>query len=325
VSAIEAIDDPPASVLDALKGLRGALDATVPTKDATHLLLGTWNIRAFGGLTPKWRTDAGDQPKRNLADLTAIAEVVSRFDVCAIQETRGELTALRTLVRCLGDDWGFVVTDVGEGDAANNERLAYLFDRRSVRFSGLAGELVIADKDFGGNATPLRRQFARSPYMVSFEAGRPSAPVGFTLISLHVIFGNEAADRTREIRTFANRLKRRAQDPDEFGRNMMALGDFNIDRWLDDPNADAFRSEGLTPPFELLGLPRTIFDNPAKPHFYDQIAWFTTGDRAALTLKYEQEAGFVDWEPHLLGNLDDDPKSWRISDHFPLWARFVLS
>src|SRR5215218_1161852 len=42
VSAIEAIDDPAASVLDALKGLRGALDATVPTKDATHLLLGTW-------------------------------------------------------------------------------------------------------------------------------------------------------------------------------------------------------------------------------------------------------------------------------------------
>jgi hypothetical protein len=105
---------------------------------------------------------------------------------------------------------------------------------------------------------------------------------------------------------------------------MIALGDFNIDRWIDDPNADAFRSEGLTPPFELLGLPRTIFDDPTKPHFYDQIAWFTTGSRAALTLSYEHEAGLVDWKSHLLTDLANVAKSWRISDHFPLWARFGL-
>lgn len=322
--AIAEIDNPPASILNGLASLRGALDATLPAKDAAHLLLGTWNIRAFGGLTPKWRTDAGDSPKRNLADLTAIAEIVSRFDVCALQETRGNLTALRTLMRRLGKDWGFVVTDVGEGEAANDERLTYVFDQRALRFSGLAGELVIAEEHFGSATTPLRKQFARTPYMVSFEAGPPSKPVGFTLISLHVVFGNKAADRTPEIQTFANQLKRRAQDPDEFGRNMMALGDFNIDRWLDDPNADAFRSEGLTPPFELLGLPRTIFDEPTKPHFYDQIAWFTTGNRAALTLRYEQQAGFVNWEPQLLNDLTDVAKSWRISDHFPLWARFRI-
>ena len=222
-------------------------------------------------------------------------------------------------MRRLGGDWGFLVTDVGEGEAANDERLAYVFDRRAVRLAGLAGELVIAEEDFGSATTPLRKQFARSPYMVSFEAGPPAKPVGFTLISLHVVFGNKPADRTPEIQTFANRLKRRAQDPDEFGRNMLALGDFNIDRWLDDPNADAFRSEGLTPPFELLGLPRTIFDDPAKPHFYDQISWFTTGNRAGLTLTYQQQAGLIDWEPHLHNDLTKVAKSWRISDHYPLW------
>lgn len=105
---------------------------------------------------------------------------------------------------------------------------------------------------------------------------------------------------------------------------MIALGDFNIGRWLDDPNADAFRSEGLTPPDELLGLPRTVFDDPAKPHSYDQIAWFTTGNRSAVTLRYEQQAGLVDWVPHLLTNLTNVAKSWRISDHYPLWARFRL-
>jgi hypothetical protein len=214
---IAEIDNPPASVLNGLGSLRGGLDAAVPAKDATHLLLGTWNIRAFGGLTPKWRFDADDSPKRNLADLIAIAEIVSRFDICAIQETRGDLTSLRTLMRRLGPHWGFVVTDIGEGAGANDERLAYIFDRRSVRFSGLAGELVIAEEEFGSPTTPLRTQFVRTPYMVSFEAGDPSTPVSLTLMSLHVVFGKQASERADEIRTFANRLKRRAQDPDELG------------------------------------------------------------------------------------------------------------
>jgi hypothetical protein len=48
------------------------------------------------------------------------------------------LTGLRTLLRRLGPDWGSVVTDAGEGAAANDERLAYLFYRPSVRFAGLA-------------------------------------------------------------------------------------------------------------------------------------------------------------------------------------------
>ena len=192
-----------------------------------------------------------------------------------------------------------------------------------MRFSGLAGELVIAEENFGAAATPLRKQFARPPYMVSFEVGPPNKPVGFTLMSLHIVFGKKAADRTPEIATFAQRLKDQAEAPDEFGRNMIALGDFNIDTWTD-ANADAFRSEGLTPPFELLGLPRTIFDEPDKLHFYDQIAWFTVGNRAALTMKYEQHAGLFDWTPHVLADLTKVAKSWRISDHFPLWAQFSL-
>ena len=42
--------------------------------------------------------------------------------------------------------------------------------------------------------------------------------------------------------------------------------------------------------------------------------------RETLTLSYEQQAGFVNWKPHLLGNLTDVAKSWRVSDHSPLWA-----
>ena len=57
--------------------------------------MGTWNIRALGGLTEKWRSEEDDEPIRDLFDVRCIAEIVSRFDVVAIQEVRGNLTALR--------------------------------------------------------------------------------------------------------------------------------------------------------------------------------------------------------------------------------------
>jgi endonuclease/exonuclease/phosphatase family metal-dependent hydrolase len=324
VPALVEVDNPPAESAAIVDRLRAGLDgSSLPPRDAGHMLIGTWNIRALGGLTPKWRTGADDSPKRNLTDVCCLAEVIRRFDVCAVQETRGNLTALLTLLRRLGPSWGVILTDAGEGKEANDERLAYLFDRAVVRPSGLAGELVIDEATFGTAATPLRRQFARSPFLVSFEAGPAADPIGFTLVSLHIDYGLTPADRTPEIATFAQRLKVRALDSDDFNRNMIALGDFNIDRW-DDENAIAFLSTGLTPPDELLDQPRMITDTDTKKHFYDQIAWFTAGNREQLTLRYTRRADRVEWTRHVLTGTGNVTKSWRISDHYPLWAQFAL-
>ena len=102
---------------------------------------------------------------------------------------------------------------------------------------------------------------------------------------------------------------------------LLALGDFNIDR-AGDPLFEAFTSTGLTPPAELNGIPRTIFDQPGSGHFYDQIAWFTgTGGIPALTLQYAGAGGF-DFVPHLMTRLTKPELSWRISDHYPLWVEF---
>jgi hypothetical protein len=325
VPALAAIDNPPAQVTNQLTGLAAALDAdsNLPARDAQHLLIGTWNIRAFAGLTPKWVSGPRDTPKRNLADICVLAEVVRRFDVCAIQETRGELTAMLTLLRRLGPSWGVVLTDSGLGHAANDERLAYVFDRDRVRASGLAGELVIDATTFGTEAVPLRSQFARPPFMVSFEAGPIASPVGFTLISLHIDYGKKPADRTPEITAFANWLRDRAGEREDFNSNLIALGDFNIDR-RDDPNGQAFMSAGLTPPDELLDQPRSIFDTSRKSHFYDQIAWFTAGSQEQLTLRYTKQAGRIEWTALVLNQLGNVAKSWRISDHYPLFAQFAL-
>ena len=146
----------------------------------------------------------------------------------------------------------------------------------------------------------------------------------FTLVSLHILWGTSAAERTPELRRIAKWFSEHADDPDDFNRNMIALGDFNIDR-INDPNWNAFVVEyGLSPPDKLLEIPRTVGDTRSKHSFYDQIAWFTKGNRSALTLTYRTAGGFL-WTDHLLTNVKQSEKEARISDHYPLWAEFVLS
>ena len=50
-----------------------------------NLLVATWNIRASGGYTDEWCSDAGDSPRPDLFHLRCIAEI-SRFDVMAVQD-----------------------------------------------------------------------------------------------------------------------------------------------------------------------------------------------------------------------------------------------
>lgn len=46
---------PPAAVTQDLERLSEALDGTIPVRTDINLLVGTWNIRAFGDVTGKCR------------------------------------------------------------------------------------------------------------------------------------------------------------------------------------------------------------------------------------------------------------------------------
>ena len=64
-----SVTDPPPVPLDAaLLELRIALDGAIPAKQLDrNLLVATWNLRAFGGVTGKWRAEQGDEPRRDEA------------------------------------------------------------------------------------------------------------------------------------------------------------------------------------------------------------------------------------------------------------------
>lgn len=317
-------DNPPQNVQTDLDSLSAALDAQIPGQANDNLLIASWNIRSFSSLTREWTAGASDSPKRDHRGLRAIIEILSRFDVIAIQELQGNLRALRDTMQFLGDDWSFLMTDVTLGDEGNNERLAFIFNRTRVQPSGLAAELVVPpDRLDRIDEGALREQFARTPYAVSFRRGNTT----FILATLHIIFGEVSADRIPELNEIADFFRDWARRSNRWHHNLICLGDFNIDR-QGDALFDAFTDTGLTVPNVLMNLPRTIFDDPGDSDddsFYDQIAWFTTGSGALSDLTLRTGGNF-DFQPHVYTdtNLTRTSVSFRLSDHLPLWVEFGL-
>lgn len=324
--SLPPIDDPaaPPAVASEMANLRAALDEAIPRKRMLqrNLLVATWNIKDFGSLTERWTAASSDTPKRDFRALWAIAEVLSRFDIIAIQELTGNLRAMRTLIKTLGPRWHFLMTDVTRGAAGGGERMAFLFDSARAELSGMAGELVVPPErlvDIGPDA--LRRQFARTPYTVSFKAGEATV----LLVALHVLYGSNAAERVPELRAIADWMADWARQSNRWHHNLIALGDFNIDR-RGDALWQAFTSSGLAVPPALDAVRRSIFADPAHPHlgkFYDQIAWFTEGAARLIDLD-PLSAGSFDFVPHLYRDLAMTRASlqYRMSDHYPLWVEF---
>src|SRR5687768_750700 len=98
----------------------------IPEKKLTgNLLLGTWNIRELGN------TKYGG---RMVESLYYIAEILSRFDLVAVQEVRDNLADFDNICRIMGNDWGVFTSVVTVGKTGNSERLAFLYDKRTVSF-----------------------------------------------------------------------------------------------------------------------------------------------------------------------------------------------
>ena len=298
---------------EGLLRLKSQLSAEVPlrTVDST-LLLGTWNIREFD--SPKY----GDRLRESYF---YIAEIVSRFDLVAIQEVRGDLKALKRLISILGDQyWDYLVTDVTLGRSGNDERLAFVYDTRKVRFEGLAGELVIPVK----KKDELIIQFARTPYIAGFR----SAWTRFNLCTVHIYYGTSKAldpRRLKEIEDLADMLKGMAEKAAE---NFIVLGDFNIFQ-RSDATLHALERGGFRVPDELRELPGS---NVKQDRHYDQIATLAQTRRFGTTSR----AGIFDFYKSVYRNIDQSAyaaemrkqktkesyQQWRtyqMSDHFVMW------
>ena len=314
-------DTPPAIVRDELAQLRTALDASVPAKRVDrNLLIATWNIKWLAGYFPEWVADIGlprlGGTTRDLHALIMIAEILSRFDVIALQNLKGKVEALGPIMNFLGPHWSLMLTDVNEGVG---DRLGFVYDRRRLCLTGLAGELVLPERYLDRSQD---RQFLRPPFAAGFEWLERR----FTLVGIHTIFGGirEGTERRKqELKNIARIIHRWAHRDSPWEQAVIALGDTNIDA-PDGKLFDAFTSTGLWVPQALKRANRLAYA-PRNPKQYSQIAWFKKkmpGGKK-LPLRF-QRGGSFDFSP-ILGksrNLEIQKLRGWISYHLPLWAEF---
>lgn len=301
----------------------------VPVKSADNLLIGTFNVREFGA-----NKKYGDRTEESILYL---AEILDRFDVVAVQEVNNELGDLRRLMRYMDADFDYLLTDITVGAPGNNERLAFLYDKRRVSFGGFAGQVVLPPPR-GKNATP-DKQLARAPFMVGFKAGW----LRFVICTAHIYYGKAIANeptRVAEIENLAAFLAARAADENAWSQNYVLLGDFNIFKTTDD-TYKALENNGFHMPKGIIGQATDLAGN----HCYDQIAFMSKllegqmksakgGALSPIDVCYalEDEAEYAALLGEKYAKLDKKKRSayykqWRtfqLSDHRPLWVELEI-
>lgn len=300
--------------VDSLQALRGQLEKEVPTRTGEDtLLLATWNIREF---------DSEKYGPRCPESLYLIAEILDHFDLIAVQEVRADLGALREVLSLLGRWWDVLYTDVNYGRSGNDERMAFLFDTRKVRFSGLAGEVVLPGDKKGVV------QLARTPFICGFKCSW----IVFDICTVHTYYGTAAPNEPRrleEIRSLAKTLASRVDAGDT--PNVILLGDFNIFNRRD-KTFEALLEAGFRVPTQLTSLKKG--SNVRQDKEYDQIAFLERKRRFVV-----KRAGIFNFYKSVF--RDDDEATWRpamgeakkytdwrtyqMSDHLPMWVELAIN
>jgi Endonuclease/Exonuclease/phosphatase family len=319
-------------VLDRLLALRRQLSAEVGAHKTTDsLLLATWNIRDFDS------NKFGHGP-RLPESFHYIAEVVSWFDLVAVQEVNRDLAALHKLMGLLGRDWDYLVTDTTEGSGGNEERIAFVFDRRRVTFRNVVGEVVLPGSRIGGEGEGGGLQFARTPFVVAFQAGW----FKFNLCAVHIFFGADSGAklqrRVEEIRElaafFAKRQERELED-------FILLGDFNIVS-PQHKTMEALEGQGFVVPENL----KKERSNLRGDKHYDQIALKVQEKRLEVGASgvfafansvfrdngEDLSAYLAHMAPDKRGSDEaaqrayyaDQWRTWQMSDHLLMWVQLKV-
>lgn len=265
--------------IERLIALRGALQSEIKAKRGIgSILLASWNLRDFDN------NKFGHGPRLDESYLY-IAEIISSFDLVALQEINRDLRPLEKLVRFLGRrDWDYIVTDITEGRGGNQERMAFLYNKHRVTFSNMAGEIVLPGK--------TRRQFARTPYIASFQAGW----FKFNLVTVHKYFGSGSAGKARRVEEIAELAEFVAKRQEKEVGDYIVLGDFNIVSDTD-PTMKALTDKGFTTHHAITALGTTL--KGANP--YDQIAFRVRNKMLELG-----DAGVFDFEKVVFSETDHE-------------------
>jgi hypothetical protein len=131
---------------------RTKLGRSIPDKQADNLLLATWNI-----------ANLGVQERRD-KDYRLIAEILSWFDVVAVQESHDNLAGIQAIHKLMPNSFRLLFSDA----SGNDERLTFLYDGTKVALLEEVGEVAPPPSDYHNVTIPGSQQtfngFDRNPY-----------------------------------------------------------------------------------------------------------------------------------------------------------------
>jgi endonuclease/exonuclease/phosphatase family metal-dependent hydrolase len=122
---------------------QSASDFGLPERRDKSVIIGTFNIRKLGKVD-----------KRSEQSWALLKNIISRFDLLAIQEVMDDLSGLEHLCALLGDDYAMVVSDVTgvkPGEPGNPERLAFLYNWKRIKRTALASDITYDRSNIANN------------------------------------------------------------------------------------------------------------------------------------------------------------------------------
>lgn len=247
-----------------------------------ELKLSSFNIRIF---SDKSRDDN---------ELRWIANILKHYDIIAIQEVRDEQVLQRTvsILKVMGHTFAYEISPpVGR---TIKERYAFFYrpDKVKVKHKG----------EVYNDAADV---FIREPYYATFQAGN----FDFTLLTVHILFGDNETDRRPELIELARVYREiQAQDPSE--KDVILLGDFNFAP--DDAGWE-----------DMKDVPAMVFllDNPLRTTISDTSLYDNIWFQKDYVREYSGRAGIIKFDENMFEN-DDTRAKKIVSDHRPIWATF---
>ena len=288
-------------------------DRNIPKKTNAKLLLATWNIANLG------------LQKREEAHYKIIAEMLSWFDIIAIQELNDNLEGLRNLQKELSKNYQVIFSDA----SGNDERMCFLFNSKKIKLMEKVGEIAVAAEELVDIKLPEIKSdfkgFSRSPFIATFKTNH----FVFALINAHNYFGDDSELKSIERRCLEAYcigrwadLRRKSKNC--YTPNIIALGDFNLPKV--EPGDMVYKAL-LARGFEMPEHSTKIYSNINNDKQYDQIL-FMPGMKSLVT-----NGGVFDFDgalfpelwdkdsPHILKNY----LRYYISDHRIMWMELAIN
>ena len=260
----------------------------VDVSEPMELRLAAWNIRI---MSDKSRTDT---------ELKQIAKTIADYDFIAIVELRDEAVLMRTqkILAQMGKMYDYEFSPAVGGGV--KERYAFLYKKDFVS--------VVRHGELYPDTADGKDDFIRDPYWATFRAGE----FDFSVIAVHVIWGERVAQRKAEVKALAD-VYRYVQEANGAEEDVLLVGDFN----RNPTDADAYSRIMTIPSMTRL------FDFPQKSHIKDTSLYDNIFFQKDHLTEYLNRSGIDRFDETDFGN-DDKAANLAVSDHRPVWAVFSI-